>query len=417
MTVISRIILLFVLLLVDFYVFQALKLVTKGCNETLKLIIYYSYWSMTVFAAVIMILHVFIDSSKWNKAFATYSFAVIVLTYLSKIFVVLFLLIDDLIRLVKYISTLFQSRANTTTESGNVGISRLEFLSQMGLMIAAVPFFSTIYGMVRGPFRFEVRKQKLVFSNLPTAFNGLKIVQISDIHSGSFLSTQPMEDMVNLVMKQNADVIFFTGDLVNNRNDEMDEFKTILNKIKAPMGVFSIFGNHDYGDYTSWNSEAEKTANRKNLIQTHKDLGWNLLLNEHIALQKQDDMIAVIGVENWSSVMKHPKHGDMVKATKNLPDVPFKILLSHDPTHWHHEVSEKFKDIDLTLSGHTHGMQYGVEIPGFKWSLVQYVYKEWAGLYNKGKQYIYVNRGVGFIGYPGRVGIMPEITVIELSNA
>ena len=416
----TKIIIFVVLFLIDLYVFQAVKLVSSDLNNTVKNIIYFIYWGMTTLSLSALIVNSFYDFHLWNRRIATYSFAIIVLTYVSKIFVVIFLLIDDLIRLFRWIFSLFQRKASegsaTEAPTGN-GISRLEFLSKMGLIIGAIPFFSLIYGLIRGPYRFQVRNVKLPLARLPEAFVGIKVLQISDIHSGSFLTTHPMQDLVNLVMKQKADIIFFTGDLVNNRNSEMDDFKNILSQITAPMGVFSILGNHDYGDYTQWDSPEEKAANLNALKQTHKDLGWKLLLNEHLILEKGGEKIGLIGVENWSSVMRHNKYGDLAKAVKDMPEVPVKILLSHDPTHWHNEVSLKYKDIDLTLSGHTHGMQFGVEIPGFKWSPVQYVYKEWAGLYKKDSQYIYVNRGAGFIGYPGRVGIMPEITVIELAKA
>src|ERR1035437_8986058 len=420
MTIVSRILLFSILLLIDIYVFQAVRLLSKNLGDIPKNIIYWGFWSITGFTFLVILLNSFIDLHKISRPFAVYSVAFIIAAYLAKIFIVLFLLIDDLIRLIRWIVSLFQKKREVSEAlqtKGN-GISRIEFLSQLGFIVGSIPSLSMVYGMIRGPYRFEVRKQTLKYPNLPSAFDGLKIVQISDIHTGSFMSTQPMQDMVNLVMKQKADIVFFTGDLVNNRNSEMTEdFKSILKQVTAPMGVISIFGNHDYGDYVEWDSPEEKIANRNSLIQTHKELGWNLLLNEHYLLEKGEEKIAIIGVENWSSVMRHNKHGDMKKATANLGEIPFKILLSHDPSHWHNEVSVMYKDIDLTLSGHTHGMQWGIEIPGFHWSPVQYVYKEWAGLYNKDSQYIYVNRGVGFLGYPGRVGIMPEVTVIELKKA
>jgi len=420
MTIISRIILFSVLLLIDIYVFQAVKLLSRNLGDTPRTIIYWGFWSITAFTFLIILLNSFIDLHKISRPFAVYSVAFIIAAYLAKVFIVLFLLIDDLIRLIRWVVSFFQKKREVSEALQIKGnrISRIEFFSQLGFIVGSIPFLSMVYGMIRGPYRFEVRTQKIKFPNLPSSFDGLKIVQISDIHSGSFMSAQPMKDIVNLVMKQKADIVFFTGDLVNNRNSEMiDEFKSILKQITAPMGVYSIFGNHDYGDYVEWDSPDEKLANRNSLIQTHKELGWKLLLNEHAILDKGGDKIGLIGVENWSSIMRHNKHGDMVKATSNLPEVPFKILLSHDPSHWHSEVTPKYKDIDLTLSGHTHGMQWGIEIPGFHWSPVQYVYKEWAGLYQKESQYIYVNRGVGFLGYPGRVGIMPEVTVIELGKA
>ena len=349
MTILSRIFLFLILLLIDIYVFQAIKLLSRNLGDTPRTIIYWGFWSITAFTFLVILLNSFIDLHKISRPFAVYSVAFIIAAYLAKIFIVLFLLIDDLIRLIRWVVSLFQKKKEVSGVIQTTGnrISRIEFLSQMGFVIGSIPFLSMVYGMIRGPYRFQVRTEKLKFPNLPSSFNGLKIVQISDIHSGSFMSTQPMQDMVNLVLKQKPDIVFFTGDLVNNRNSEMMEFKSILSQITAPMGVFSIFGNHDYGDYVEWENPEEKLANRIDLIKTHNELGWKLLLNEHYILERGEDKIAIIGVENWSSVMRHNKHGDMKMAMNNLPELPFKILLSHDPSHWHHEVSEKYKDIDL----------------------------------------------------------------------
>jgi predicted MPP superfamily phosphohydrolase len=219
-------------------------------------------------------------------------------------------------------------------------------------------------------------------------------------------------------MEQNADIIFFTGDLVNNESKEVLPFIDVLGKIKAPMGVFSTLGNHDYGDYITWESQAAKSQNLEDLKHTHAAMGWKLLMNEHVALKKGDAEIALLGIENWGGNLNFPKYGDMKKAHEGTEKYPVKLLLSHDPSHWNMQVTEEFKDVDITFSGHTHGFQFGIEIPGLiKWSPSQFVYKQWAGLYSKEKQHLYVNRGLGFLGYPGRVGIMPEITVMELYNA
>lgn len=239
-------------------------------------------------------------------------------------------------------------------------------------------------------------------------------MQISDIHSGSFASREPLLKALKIIKEQNADVIFFTGDLVNNLSLETDDYVDIFKEIKAPMGVFSTLGNHDYGDYMQWNSKEEKIKNLDRLKSVHAQSGWKLLMNEHQVLQRGEDKIAVIGIENWGAHMHFPKYGDMKKAYSGAEQYPVKLLLSHDPSHWDAQVRKEYGDIDITFSGHTHGFQFGIEIPGFRWSPSQYVYKQWAGLYNEGKQYLYVNRGLGFLGYPGRVGILPEITVMEL---
>ena len=242
----------------------------------------------------------------------------------------------------------------------------------------------------------------------------MKIVHISDIHSGSFTDKKAVEKGIQKILDEKPDLILFTGDLVNDHADEMTEYASVFARLKAPMGVFSSLGNHDYGDYRTWTSEKEKADNHTRLKQLHADMGWRLLMNEHLPLEKDGQQIAIMGIENWSAKANFARYGKMAEAYAGAEKYPFKILLSHDPSHWEAEVREKYKDVDLMLSGHTHGMQFGVEIPGFRWSPVQYVYKQWAGLYEKENQKLYVNRGFGFIGYPGRVGILPEITVIEL---
>jgi predicted MPP superfamily phosphohydrolase len=257
----------------------------------------------------------------------------------------------------------------------------------------------------------------LVLPNLPAAFNGLKIVQLSDIHTGSFVSSEPLEKALRMIQEQNADVIFFTGDLVNNITEEAIPYTEIFKQVKAPLGVYSTLGNHDYGDYVQWPSVEAKQKNFEDIKNLHAEFGWKLLMNEHIILKKGDAEIAVLGVENWGAAMRFPKYGDLKKAHAGTENFPVKLLLSHDPSHWDAQVRKQYPDIDLTFSGHTHGMQFGIEIPGFRWSPSKYIYKQWADLYQEGKQFLYVNRGLGFLGYPGRVGILPEITVVELHNA
>jgi hypothetical protein len=271
-----------------------------------------------------------------------------------------------------------------------------------------------VYGMVKGATNFSVKKRTLKFKNLPGSFHRFRIVQISDLHLGSFFSDEPIRRAIQLIHDQKPDVILFTGDLVNDLHAEAVPYGDLLKMMKAPHGVYSILGNHDYGEYYRWKHTEHKVQNLENIKQFQRDLGWKLLLNEHAYLEKEGEQIGLIGVENWSARMNFQRYGDMSKAVNGMNQLPFNILLSHDPSHWQAEVLKKYPFVDLTLSGHTHGMQFGVEIPGFKWSPVQYIYKEWADLYSHREQYLYVNRGLGFIGYPGRVGISPEITVIDL---
>jgi predicted MPP superfamily phosphohydrolase len=273
-------------------------------------------------------------------------------------------------------------------------------------------FGSLIYGF-SNKYNYQLRRLQLSFEKLPAAFKGLKVVHISDIHSGSFTDKHAVKKGVEKILNEKPDLILFTGDLVNDRSHEMDGFMDIFRELKAPMGVYSILGNHDYGDYTQWKSPEEKQANLELLKKVHADLGWRLMLDENTQLEKDGERISLLGVQNISG-KSFRSYGDLSKAYQGVDDSHFKILMSHDPSHWDAEVRKKYPGIDLMLSGHTHGFQFGVEIPGFKWSPVQYVYKQWAGHYVEGKQQLYINRGFGFIGYPGRVGILPEITVIEL---
>jgi predicted MPP superfamily phosphohydrolase len=322
-------------------------------------------------------------------------------------------LVDDLRRAIQWgvAKILFRNTEGESEVSG--GISRSVFLSWLGIGIGSSLITSLIYGF-SNKYNYKIRRLPLAFPNLPPAFRGLKIVQISDIHSGSFDNKKAVEKGVQMILDLKPDLILFTGDLINDRTTEMLGYEDVFSHLKAPMGVFSILGNHDYGDYVKWPSQAAREQNIEDLITLQTNMGWRLLMNEHVVLEKQGQEIALIGIENWSAKARFPKHGKMWEAYPGAEKYPFKILMSHDPSHWDAEVRPRYGDIDLTLAGHTHGMQFGIEIPGFKWSPVKYVYDEWAGLYEEGKQKLYVNRGYGFIGYPGRVGILPEITLIEL---
>lgn len=333
--------------------------------------------------------------------------------FIAKFVAAIFLLLDDVRRIAQWgglrAATLFSDKVNYPSD----GITRSVFLSWIGLGIGGGIFGSLLYGF-GNKYKYRIEKIKLKFENLPDAFKGMRVIHISDIHSGSLDDRKAVEKGIRKIIDEKPDMILFTGDLVNNEASEVDDLKSIFSMLQAPLGVYSILGNHDYGDYKQWRSKEDKIENLNRLKSTHAEMGWRLLLNEHVVIEKDEQSIALIGVENWSAKGNFSKYGDLNKAYEGAKDQPFKLLMSHDPSHWEAEVCKAFNDIDLMLSGHTHGMQFGVEIPGFKWSPVQYMYKQWAGLYENNSQKLYINRGFGFLGYPGRVGILPEITLIEL---
>ncbi|MFT2007523.1 metallophosphoesterase [Pontibacter sp. 13R65] len=402
-------IIILLLLLVDLYVFQAIKTVSQALAPTTQKIIYIIYWSVFAITVVTILLATNTPRSSISPT-KMYLASTLFGIFASKLVVVLFLLTDDAVRIGKIVW-------NTASSDVPFDASRSKFLSQMGLVIAALPFSAFVYGMVKGAYDYRVKRITLKFPNLPAAFDGYKMLQISDLHTGSFVTTEPLKEAVNIINKQEADLVFFTGDLVNNMAVELESHLDTLKNIRAKSGVFSVLGNHDYGDYVQWDSPETKKRNLQTLISAQRQMGWQMLLNENRLIEKNGEHIAVLGVENWGNRAGFPKYGDLSKAYRGTEHVPFKVLLSHDPSHWDGQINQGFPDIDLTLSGHTHGMQFGVNIPGWKWSPVQYVYKQWAGLYQKGKQYLYVNTGLGFLGYPGRVGFLPEITVFELKRA
>jgi len=403
-----------IMILLDTYVFQAIKVVSHSASPKTKTIIYSIYWAISILAIIGFLIFVLTGPEFLPKKLRTYLFAIVVGLFLGKLISVIFFLVDDMRRLIQWITGKLFFRNTEGEQLTEGGISRSVFLSWLGLAAGGTLFGSLIYGF-GNKYRYEVRRVKLAFDNLPASFKGLKIVHICDIHSGSFTNKFAVMRGVKKIMDENADLILFSGDLVNDRATEMEEYMDVFSQLKAPLGVYSTFGNHDYGDYAHWPfNGVTKQQNLINLAKVHAELGWRLLMNEHVVLKKNGEQIALIGIENWSNIARFPKHGRMDLAYAGTEKYPFKILMSHDPSHWDAQVRPQYPDVDLTLSGHTHGMQFGIEIPGFKWSPVQYIYKQWAGLYEEGKQKLYVNRGFGFIGYPGRVGILAEITVIEL---
>ena len=348
-----------------------------------------------------------------SKIFRNYVFAILIGLFLAKLIGSLFFVADDIRRgALVLMNKIFPLSGAQYMGPEGQGIPRSTFLSWLGLGLGGTLFGTLLFGF-SNKYKYQVKNIKLQFKNLPEAFRGMRMVHISDIHSGSFQDIKAVNKGIDLILKQKADLIVFTGDLVNDRATEMEPYQNSFGRITAPLGVYSTLGNHDYGDYVQWPTPQEKIDNLEALKKVHANMGWRLLMNEHVVLEKGDEKIALLGIENWGSKARFPKYGKMDLAHVGTEDIKFKILLSHDPSHWDAQVLPEYSSIDLMLSGHTHGMQFGLENPYFKWSPVQWMYKQWAGLYEQGAQKLYVNRGYGFIGYPGRVGILPEITVIE----
>jgi predicted MPP superfamily phosphohydrolase len=409
-------IMLLIFLFIDIYVFQGLKVLVHSFSLNTRKIIYIFYWVFTIVSITGFLMFNFGNPDKWSKLWRTFIFSFVIVNYFSKIFFVIFLLIDDLVRLGRWVVEKISLFSEKKPLSDGKPIPRSEFLVKAGLVIAAVPFFSMAYGILFGAHDYRVRRVRLNLKNLPPSFDGLTIAQISDIHSGSFYNKSAVERGVEMVLKEKADMVFFTGDLVNNLASEIYDYMDIFSRIKAPLGVYSTLGNHDYGEYLAWPSPEAKIANVQNVIKAHKTMGWDILMNENRIIEKNGEKIAILGVENWGGG-RWPKYGKLDKAHKGTENIPVKLLLSHDPSHWDLQVRQNYKDINVMFAGHTHGFQFGIEVPGIKWSPSQYAYKQWAGLYKEDDQYLYVNRGFGFIGFPGRVGMPPEITIFELRRS
>jgi predicted MPP superfamily phosphohydrolase len=392
--------------LIQVYAFQAVKTFTSNR------IVHILYWIVVVFIlALFYIQSFYYVSSRGFSHFMSYSLGLFLSLFLFQSFLILFLFLEDSIRLPQALY-----RYVTTQQTEGMIAERRKFISQIALGLAAIPFTALLIGMVRGKYNYKVLKYTLTFDDLPDAFDGLTLAQISDIHSGSFDNPEKVAYGVDLVNQQNPDLILFTGDIVNNKTIELYPYQSIFSKLSAPMGVYSILGNHDYGDYVDWESEAAKRQNMEDLKRVQKEMGFHLLLNESVSLEKEGEKISLVGVENWGKG-RFKKAGDLEKALADVAPEDFKILLSHDPSHWEAQVLSHPFPFHLTLSGHTHGMQFGIDIPGvIKWSPAKWRYKQWAGIYNQGQQYLNVNRGFGYLAYPGRVGIWPEISLITLKK-
>jgi predicted MPP superfamily phosphohydrolase len=402
-----QVIIIIIFLLFEWYAFQAIRTVTK--NQWAQIL----FWVVGILAIANMMFQFGTgDKSQNLNPIRNYAVGIMMTLMVFDFFLIVFLFGEDLFRFFYGIGRkLFSKETPDTFFPG-----RRKAVSQIALGVAAIPFLGMIYGMIRGKYDYRVIKHTLSFKDLPEAFDGFKITQISDIHSGSFDNPEKIEYAVDMVNQQNSDVILFTGDLVNNEAKEMLPWKETFSKLSAPMGVFSILGNHDYGDYIPWESQEAKDQNLEELKQIQKEIGFELLLNEHRYFEKDGQKIALVGIENWGAG-GFKKAGDLQKAVNGLTKDEFKILMSHDPSHWDAQVIDDEKHFHLTLAGHTHGMQFGIEIPGWlKFSPVQWRYPRWAGVYEEKGQYLNVNRGFGFLAYPGRVGIKPEITVIELKR-
>ncbi|MCK7589774.1 metallophosphoesterase [Subsaxibacter sp. CAU 1640] len=400
------IVFIIIYILLNFYGFQAIKTVSK-----LPWLHYLFIGIALLIVGNFVIQFTMTSEGRVLSPAKSYAFGFLLSFILFNLVLVIFLFGEDIVRFIIGINEkLFGSTKEYHAPS------RRKFISSIALGIAAIPFASMLYGMYRGKYNYRVLKYILHFEDLPEAFDGYRITQISDIHSGSFDNREKIEYGVNLIKEQQSDVIFFTGDLVNNKTSEMLPWKDLFSELKAKDGVYSVLGNHDYGDYIDWKTEEEKTQNLEDLKFLQKEMGYDLLLNDSRFIERNGQRIAIVGVENWGKG-GFKKAGDLKKASEKIDANDFKILLSHDPSHWDEVVTKDDYHYHLTLSGHTHGMQFGIEIPGWvKWSPIKWRYKHWAGIYKELGQYINVNRGFGYLGYPGRVGIWPEVTVIELKK-
>lgn len=396
-----------ILLIIEIYSFQVVKTISR--NKWVLLI--YLIVSAVLFFYLIYSFSTF-DRSKGQNKYTLFVIGLFLLVYVPKLFASLILILEDIFRVFEGAIKYFVDE-----HKGAFLPERRKFVSQIALGLAAIPFSSLLYGITIGKYNFKVIKQTLSFDDLPEDFDGVKITHISDVHSGSFDNPEKIQYAIDLINQQNSDIVLFTGDIVNTHAAEMHPWIETFKKIHNPnLGKFSVLGNHDYGEYVSWPTKEEKQQNFEDIKDLHRQIDFKLLLNEHVKIKKGASEIALVGVENWG--VKFKQAGDLKKASEGLSKNDFKILMSHDPSHWEYEVKEHPNHYHLTLSGHTHGLQFGIEIPGvIKWSPVQYIYKQWAGLYENMGRFIYVNRGFGFHAYPGRVGIMPEITVIELKKS
>jgi predicted MPP superfamily phosphohydrolase len=400
-------------LIADFYIIGGIRAGLKKWKFVQKPAFKVLYWAISIIFIAGIFLSIFLRMGLGARSVFLLGFF---LMAIGKLLFLPFILVDDIRRLIVWFRQKTKKKDKPARQPGPNDIPRSEFLVKAGLLAGSIPLGGIIYGTINGVYDYQVKHRTLYLPNLPKAFDGIKLGQISDIHSGSFYNKKAVTGGVEMLMKEKPDFIFFTGDLVNSRTNEMNGYQDIFNKVKAPLGVYSTLGNHDYGDYAYWPTEAAWAKNFHDILDTHKNMGWQLLMNENRRLKVDGEEIGILGVENWGSMRRFPKRGRLDLATKNTDDLPVKLLLSHDPSHWRAQVLQ-YPQIDAMFAGHTHGMQFGVQTEHFQWSPIQYIYKEWAGFYREGAQQLYVNVGYGFLGYPGRLGMLPEITIFELKAA
>ena len=394
-----------IIFVLEYYAYQAIKTITK--NRIIKWV-----WLLIGIGIYLNFLYVIFTTPRSAGQTTEFQMAVgmMITILIPKVFILVVLFGEDVIRWIQKLVSWISSNPTQPIPG------RRKFLSQIALGLAAIPFASFLYGIIQGRYNYKVLKYQLAFKDLPDAFDGFTITQISDIHSGSFTNKEKIQYGVDMINEQESDLLLFTGDIVNNKASEMDDWLDMFSALKAPYGKYAILGNHDYAEYIRGISEEEKEQQFEEIKNIHPKIGFDLLCNENRYIEKEDQKIALIGVENWGKNFKQA--GDLSKASQGISKEDFKILMSHDPSHWDAEVKQADLNYHLTLSGHTHGLQMGIEIPGWiKWSPSKYVYRQWAGLYEEYGRYINVNRGFGYHAFPGRVGIWPEITVIELKKA
>ena len=411
---VSLIIFVVVLFLLDYYVYHSVDMLLQDKNTLQRRSLKVLYWVLPAVFFFSLVSYNLINSAEYGRPLRRIMFITFSLNYIPKLFTAIFLLFSDAINFMRWGMRKISLREKHEQMPGKP-IKRSEFIGKMAILSAGAPLAAMGFGIVKGAHDYRIRRKTIYLPNLPKAFDGIKIAQISDVHAGSFFNKTAVEGGVQLLMDQKPDLIFFTGDLVNNETKEVDDYINTFARLKAPLGTFSVTGNHDYGDYRSWSSAKAKAKNFEDLIAAHKHMGYRLLMNETHLLEQGGDKLAIIGIENWGAG-RFQKYGKMARAHAGSEEAAVKLLLSHDPSHWDAQVRPGYKDVDLMFSGHTHGFQFGVEIGSFQWSPSQYVYKQWAGLYEEDGQYLYVNRGFGYIGFPGRVGMPPELTVIELKR-
>lgn len=395
---------------IEFYAYQATKTLLKKVQAKRAIWFKRAY---LIQALAIIGLVIYARFQQSGTVAFSFMLTIIFMSYTAKLIGLVFVFIDDIRRVLKLF---FEGRKKRQARREALGkkISRSEFLARTAVISATLPIVTMSFGIVSGAYDYRIRRRKLYLPNLPSGFNGVKIAQLSDIHSGSFFDKKAVNGGIDLLLNEKPDVIFFTGDLVNNETKEVKDYFDVFSRLKADLGVYSTLGNHDYGDYKQWTSLQAKQQNLQDMVNVHQKLGWNLMMNENTNLKVGGDQISLIGVENWGAG-RFAKYGDLAKAHLNS-EGDVKILLSHDPSHWDNQVRPNYKDIDLMFAGHTHGMQLGVEIGDFRWSPSKWIYPQWADLYSEGDHHLYVNRGFGFLGFPGRIGILPEITIFELTN-